>query len=429
MASVLVLAAALSAAGAVPVPQPRPKTEAAKSVPALRHDTTPASANAGDGISDMSKAVPLKDFLKQPRPSTVEQYKALSGTVAREKPALDTARSQSEALAREAAALQKKLIDSAARVEYLESETIRIDGEVVRLSAEYDRLAAEFARDRVSVSKLLAVLQRLQHDVPPAMAVRPDDALSAARSAMLIGSSLPRVYHDAAALARRITTLRQTRDALTARRKEAVETARSLTAARGDLDRLLTIKRQEAEAAAARYGVIKTRLDSIASQAVSLQVLLQKVAQVRGSASQVPNVVLSGPPRGKGQGWLIPPVAGAYKSGGVDGVGGNTAPGITYSTMAGATVVAPADGKIVYAGVLPKAGRVLILEIGGGYDAVLAGLDRLDVRTNDAVLAGEPIGALPKFDHETRLYFELRQKNGRGMSPAPYIAAALRKAR
>jgi len=36
---------------------------------------------------------------------------------------------------------------------------------------------------------------------------------------------------------------------------------------------------------------------------------------------------------------------------------------------------------------------------------------------------------MPKFDHEPRLYFELRQKNGRGMSPAPYIAVALRKAR
>jgi septal ring factor EnvC (AmiA/AmiB activator) len=68
----------------------------------------------------------------------------------------------------------------------------------------------------------------------------------------------------------------------------------------------------------------------------------------------------------------------------------------------------------------------LIIEISGGYLVVLAGLDRLDVRPDDAVLAGEPVGVMSKFDHEPRLYFELRL-NGRGMSPAPYIAVALRK--
>ena len=63
-----------------------------------------------------------------------------------------------------------------------------------------------------------------------------------------------------------------------------------------------------------------------------------------------------------------------------------------------------------------------------GYDAVLAGLDSLDVRPDNHVLAGEPVGAMSKSDFQARLYFELRL-NGRGMNPAPYIAVALRKAK
>ena len=64
------------------------------------------------------------------------------------------------------------------------------------------------------MTRLLAVLERLQHDMPPALAVRPDDALAAARGAMLVGASLPPVYTEAAALARRIETLKATRAAL-----------------------------------------------------------------------------------------------------------------------------------------------------------------------------------------------------------------------
>jgi septal ring factor EnvC (AmiA/AmiB activator) len=249
---------------------------------------------------------------------------------------------------------------------------------------------------------------------------------------MLIGASLPRVYHDAAALAQRIDALQRARTDLIRRRADAAQTAVALTRARGDLDRLLLIKRQEADVAAARYGVLKTKLDTIASQAVNLQALLQKVAQLRAApiSQSVVTVNADVNLRGKSdRSWLIAPVVGAYNPGGVDGVGGTAAPGITYTTLPGATVIAPADGKIIFAGQFPKVGRVLILESGAGYDVVLVGLDRLDVHANDAVLAGEPIGALSKFDHEPRLYFELRQKNGRGMSPAPYIAVALRKAR
>ena len=66
----------------------------------------------------------------------------------------------------------------------------------------------------IAVTRLLAILERLQHDMPPALAVRPDDALAAARGSMLVGASLPPVYAQAAALARRIEALSDTRAAL-----------------------------------------------------------------------------------------------------------------------------------------------------------------------------------------------------------------------
>jgi septal ring factor EnvC (AmiA/AmiB activator) len=243
---------------------------------------------------------------------------------------------------------------------------------------------------------------------------------------MLLGAWLPPRYTEAATLARRIAALKQTRIELTRRRAEATRNAMALTRANADLDRLLAVKRQQADLAAARYGVLKTKLDTIASHAEGLQALLQRVAQLRAAPSS-PSFLTVNASRGKG--WLKPPVVGVYNPGGVDGVGGSAAPGITFTTLSGATVVAPADGQVIFAGPSGKAGRVLILEIGAGYDVLLAGLDRFSVRSGDAVLAGEPVGTMPKFDHESRLYFELRPKNGKGMSPVPYLAVALRKAR
>ncbi len=415
MAAVLLIGGA-----AVPVPHARPKTK-----PAVTKGVAPAD----DGVTDLSHAVPLKALLQQP--STAEQFRNLSTELAKDKPAVDTAKTQSETLADEAEKLQQRLIATAARVEALEQEKVQIDQDVVRLSSQYAKLSAGFVRDRVQVSRLLAVIERLQHDVPPAMAVRPDDALAAARSAMLIGASLPNIYHEAADLARRIDTLQKTRAALVQRRAEAERTAADLSKARVDLDQLLAVKKLEAESAASRYGELKRKLDTIATQAVNLQSLLRKVAQLSAATASQSVVTVNAAMAARqkaGAAWLLAPVVGSAHPGGVDGVGGNTAPGITYATRPSATVIAPADGKIIFAGQMPKAGRVLILKSGDVYHVVLAGLDRLDVRPGDDVLAGEPVGSMSKFDHEPRLYFELRQ-NGKGMSPAPYIAVALRKAR
>jgi murein hydrolase activator len=264
------------------------------------------------------------------------------------------------------------------------------------------------------------------------MALHPGDALSAARGAMLIGASLPDIYGQAAALSRRIDTLRQTRRALIARRADAARNTAYLAQAHIELDQLLAMKRLEADAAASNYGDLKEKLDNVASQAANLQALLQRIAELRATPASQSVVTVTaekdGSARLLGRDSLVSPAVGTARQGGVDGVGGASAPGLTYTTEPGAQVVSPADGTILFAGPYHKSGQVLILQMADGYDAVLAGLDRLDVRPEDHVLAGEPVGTMSKSGLQPRLYFELRQ-NGRGMNPAPFMAVALRKAK
>jgi septal ring factor EnvC (AmiA/AmiB activator) len=419
--AVLALLPFLICAAKTPVPKPRPKTHG--------QAQTVQPAPSPEPVQDLSRAIPAKDAFKLP--SSKQQFDVLKNQIVHDKPAMLDARQKSDALKAQAVTLQKKLITTAARVVDLETEKIELDADIVRLEAEDRKLSADFARDRVSVVKLLAILERMQHDMPPVLVLKAGDALGAARSAMLIGASVPNIYTAAAALAHRIEALKKTHARLVERRAQGIRNATNLRAARQDLDQLLATKQLEADAAASKYGDLAADLEKAATTAADLQVLLTKVAQLRTQPDQKNIVVVTaqkdaGPGALQGR-TLLRPVVGTEVPGGIEGVGGARAPGLTFATSAGARVIAPADSEVIFAGPYHKTGQVLILELTAGYDLVLAGLGRVDVRSNDEVLAGEPVGIMPKSGQDARLYFELRQ-NGHGMSPARWLSVELRKA-
>ncbi|MEO8301710.1 MAG: hypothetical protein ABI608_07950, partial [Rhizomicrobium sp.] len=147
----------------------------------------PVVPQSSEPVMDLSHALPGKALAKLP--SSSQQLKSLSSELNQGKPQLASAKEKSESLAAEAAALRQKLIATAARIESLERQKVDADAQIIRLTQENTRLSAGFANDRVAITKLLGILERLQHDMPPALAMHPDDALGAVRGSMLIGAS------------------------------------------------------------------------------------------------------------------------------------------------------------------------------------------------------------------------------------------------
>lgn len=381
----------------------------------------PVIPQAPEPAIDLSQALPGKALAKLP--SSAQQLKSLSSELNQAKPQLASAKEKSDSLAAEAAALRQKLIATAARIENLERQKMEADARIVQLTLENARLSAGFANDRVAITKLLGILERLQHDMPPALAMHPDDALGAVRGSMLIGASLPPVYARAAGLSRRIESLKRTRLALEQQQAQAADTAARLTVARSELDLLLSQKEKEAAAAAQSYGTLKNELEKVARQAADFQALLARVRALRDKAGQdsdqsvvIVTAEKSGSFGGVARNSLMEPVVGTPENG---------SSGLSYITQPGAQVIAPADGKVLYAGPYHKNGQVLILEITTGYDVVLAGLGRVTVKSNDQLLAGEPIGTMPPDPADDRLYFELRH-GGHGQSPVPWLKMNLR---
>lgn len=421
----LLLTAALLAPPVFAAPAQKTEQKSQRGIPSIRPTPRPAPARTEPAPMpqmDLSHALPGKDLAKLP--SSVQQLETLSSELKQGQPQLASAREKSDTLASEAKALRRKLIETAARIESLERARISADNQIEKLEAENKRLSIGFANDRVAVTRLLGVLQRLQHDMPPALAMHPGDALSAARGAMLIGASLPPVYAQAATLSRRIEALKRTRAQLDVQRREATETGARLTVARAELDVLLVQKEREAGSAAETYDTLRNQLAVIAREAADFQTLLSRAKALRNNGTPDQSVVIvtaenTGSLGGLAKNSLVEPVVGTVT--GQSGEG----PGLSYATRAGAQVIIPADGKVLYAGPYHKSGQVLILEITTGYDVVLAGLGRITVKPNDQLLAGEPVGTMPAEGSDNRLYFELRH-GGRGQNPAPWLKVSLR---
>ena len=79
---------------------------------------------------------------------------------------------------------------------------------------------------------------------------------------------------------------------------------------------------------------------------------------------------------------------------------------------------APADAKVAYAGPLTGWGEVVILDLGPGWRAVVAGLDDLTVAVGARVEEGQALG---RSGPDGEVYFELR-RDERPIDPAPWLS-------
>jgi septal ring factor EnvC (AmiA/AmiB activator) len=94
---------------------------------------------------------------------------------------------------------------------------------------------------------------------------------------------------------------------------------------------------------------------------------------------------------------------------------------VTFATRPGAEVVAPFDGRVLFAGAFRGYGQILIIGHGDGYHSLVAGLDRIDSSVGQWLVAGEPIGRMSADEAKPRLYLELRH-NGQPINPLPWLA-------
>ena len=119
-----------------------------------------------------------------------------------------------------------------------------------------------------------------------------------------------------------------------------------------------------------------------------------------------------------------------HEYGATNGLGG-VEKGLSIATRPNAQVSAPCDGWVVYAGNFRNYGQLLIINAGGGYHILLAGMERITVDLGQFVLTGEPVAVMGSASRvaavsafgssDPVLYVEFR-KDGNSIDPSPWWA-------
>ena len=94
------------------------------------------------------------------------------------------------------------------------------------------------------------------------------------------------------------------------------------------------------------------------------------------------------------------------------------ATGLSLIPRAGAQVVAPGAGRVVFAGPYRGYGRIVIIEHANGWTSLVTGLGNLVARVGQDVVAGSPVGMAEAGNPTVTL--ELR-RGGDPVNPLDYI--------
>jgi septal ring factor EnvC (AmiA/AmiB activator) len=358
------------------------------------------------------------------------------------------------------ARLSAALIETTAKVQDAERGAAAAGDKLASLNAAADELSRSLERRRAVIADVLAALQRMGSNPPPAILVKPNDMSEAVRAATVMGAVIPELKSETEAVRHDLDALAATRDSIARERDELTRRGQALAVDKMRLAALVDARQQSLASAQDALGSQRQRESDLARQATSLKDLIAKLdaaaaaahtteaaaaaeieARARAARGADPGRLKPEIAFGDAKGQVPLPAAGAIlKSfGSPDGLGG-TERGVSLATPAGATVSAPVDGAVLFAGPYRSYGQLLIMDAGGGYYVLLAGMDRINVESGEFVLAGEPIGVMG--DRSVRmaatvavgaarpvLYIELR-KDGTAIDPGPWWAKAdIEKAR
>jgi len=418
--------------------------------PAIAQNALRPSISGAPGPAAATAAPASAEELKQ-RAQELEAARAAQKSAAEAQERLKADIAQ---IGQDRSKLNQQLIDVAAQVRGVEGRIGEAEVRLQGLDSREQEIRSSLDSRRAEIVEVLAALQRAGRRTPPALLVRPEDALQSLRTAMLLGSVVPEMRSRAEKLSNDLGELMSLHRSIAAERDGLAQDRDKL---RNDQVRLgvLIEERQRKQAAAEKDMQAESgRAVALAQQIDNLQGLISTMEQdVKTAAKAAVTASLQGVPINNKpdanalknpsrkspaiafastKGMLAFPVNGTKirEFGGSDGAGGIDK-GISLATRPGAQVTTPCDGWVVYAGPFRSYGQLLILNAGGGYHVLIAGMERISVNIGQFVQTGEPVATMGSTSQVASilatnasrpvLYVEFR-KDGTPIDPGPWWA-------
>ena len=407
----------------------------------------PAEPDAVEAPTAEGAATPPADAVEsEPADTNVIDLEEVEASLSLSRERIDELKAEIAAMEGDRTQQNAALIAAAQRVKLAEIEVSDVEERISELIVRELEVRGRLDGADAEIANVLAALERISLNPPPALIVDPDDALGSARGAMLIAAILPQLRDKADTVAADLQALTDIKAAALAEEQTLKANHEVLEEEQLRIATLIAARKQGITQMSAELQAEEAEAVALAEKATSLRELIGALSERAANgasalpATSDPDLPQLSPeaiqlafadaartqpavPFPLAQGYLALPANGVtvVDFGANDGRGG-IAQGQSIVTRADAQVVAPADGWVLYKGPYLNYGQIVILNTGGGYTALLAGLDTITAEIGQFVQLGEPLGTMGSRtigrtvttsagNDQPTLYIELRQDN------------------
>lgn len=411
--------------------------------------------------------VPQQSYAKDISESDVKKIEAEA-----KRKSLESKKLQAQAiqLNLELSKIDKTVITLAQQIQTNEKKLSDLEDKLVILKENLKTKEAEFVKENQSLIYTLAALQNMSLNPSESVILQPISPVEIIRSAILLRETVPFLDKKSAKLKVDLDNVYQQKKKIEVTLKDAKKQKDVLEKQQAEMRQLMTKKsnlRKEVEAKGAETQKVAASLNSKAKDLRDLLEELERqkeiarkkreeaerlaalkrqqeaeaarqAAMASGQKAQYSAPVseahtvdkqthasikkqVNGSKFVRAKGTLHKPVSGTKITDYGQVISkGVTSKGIVYKTRSEAQVTALFDGTVIFSGPFKGYGNIIIVEHGDGYLSLLAGLGHIDCDVGQMILAGEPVGTMPK-DNSAKLYVEIR-KDRHPINPTPWIA-------
>ncbi len=182
--------------------------------------------------------------------------------------------------------LNQQLIDTAANVRTVETKIDEAEARLKTLNGREQQTRASLDSRRADIVEVLAALQRAGRRTPPALLVRPEDALQSLRTAMLLGAVVPELRGRAEKIAGELGELVALRKSIAAERDQLASDRDKVRSDQTRLTALVDERQRQQSSREKDLDAENSRAITLSKQVGDLQGLIAKMEQDLQSAAK-----------------------------------------------------------------------------------------------------------------------------------------------
>jgi murein hydrolase activator len=343
------------------------------------------------------------------------------------------ARADSVSDAADRARLQAASI--AASIQAAEAGILAAEARLSLVQAKLGDQRAQLAQRQAPVLKLMGALQSLSRRPPTAVLAQPGSLADMVHVRIVLGDVMPEIEQRTKSLKVDLARTRALREDVKLAADVLKDEQLKLRDRRSALVRLEGQRRIQSRQLASSAALESDRAIAMGEEARDINDLLvslagdsaqrDRLAELPGPSLRpdIPGAAVasvdqatapaSGPPV-----YRLPVIGQLVRGFGEATPSGARSMGLTIRTRAGAQIIAPAQGRVVFSGPYRGYGNILIIDHADGWSSLITDLIANTIKVGDKVDQGEPVGRAGP-DRPT-ITIELRRQ-GRAVDIAPLL--------